>query len=299
MSTSDLRTPSISWVSGNSARWSSMPGRMSSIAVSRYAMNWSRSMTPSFTRNRQVRTWHAKNPAMAADMALVSRSLMACSIAHRPARGLAPAVRFPAPTVPIQDAGAVEAPLVEQHPREGQIIGGRREEAAAAPELGRERRLDRLRLQRPVRLALMHAHQSRALLLRGDIIGILHAERAEDVVAEIGVERLAADRFHDAADPVDVDAVFPALARIEHQRHAYRRELARGDRRHAGRLDVADHVGVPDLVAEAGRVGEQVTQRDRPLGRTQLRRAGGVESFQHLRRAERRVDIGHRRLELE
>ena len=114
------------------------------------------------------------------------------------------------------------------------------------------------------------------------------------MVAEIGVERLAADRLHDAADPVDVDAVFPALARIEHQRHAYRRELARGGRRHAGRLDVADHVGVPDLVAEAGRVGEQVTQRDRPLGRTQLRRAGRVESFQHLRRAERRVDIGRR-----
>src|SRR5438874_1776562 len=62
-------------------------------------MKWSRSITPSFTRNRQVRTWHARNPAMAADMALVSSSLISCSIrVLADSRLSRSAARFPVPS---------------------------------------------------------------------------------------------------------------------------------------------------------------------------------------------------------
>ena len=60
---------------------------------------------------------------------------------------------------------------------------------------------------------------------------------------------------------------------IEGERRADRRELARGPRRQPRRLDVAPDVGVPHVVAEARGVGQQVAQRDRPLGRAQHGRA--------------------------
>ena len=105
----------------------------------------------------------------------------------------------------------------------------------------------------------------------------------EDLVAEVDVERLAADRLDEAARPVDVDAVFPACRRG--RRPAAWRSAAtlpvRG-RRHPRGLDVAHRVRVPDVVAEPGGVGQQVAQRDRPLGGAQPGRAGGVEPLQHL-----------------
>ncbi len=52
------------------------------------------------------------------------------------------------------------------------------------------------------------------------------------------------------------------------------------------------HVAVPDLVAEPGRVGQQVAQRDRPPRRPQDRPAAAVESrvYRTFRFVERRVD---------
>ena len=57
---------------------------------------------------------------------------------------------------------------------------------------------------------------------------------------EMRLERLAADRFDDAADPIDAGAVLPALARIEHQRRA--RELDPFRRRHL--LDAHSHIRI-------------------------------------------------------
>ena len=102
------------------------------------------------------------------------------------------------------------------------------------------------------------------------------------MLAKVDLERLTADRFDRAAGPVEIDAVFPAVARVEHQRQPQRRELARARRRRAADFDIADQVGVPGLVAEAGRMGQQMPQRDRPLGRPQARGAGIVEPLQYL-----------------
>ena len=81
-----------------------------------------------------------------------------------------------------------------------------------------------------------------------------------------GAELLAADRLDHLAGPVDADAVLPALAGIEQQRRAQRctgRSMTPGT---PIACLVRDDVGVPDLVAEAGSVREQVAQRDRLAG---------------------------------
>src|SRR5262245_43731617 len=79
------------------------------------------------------------------------------------------------------------------------------------------RGLHRLGLERSGRLAVMAAPFARPQRRR-DLEGrVLHAERLENVLPEMGLERLAADRLDDAADPIDAGAVLPALARIEHQ----------------------------------------------------------------------------------
>ena len=44
-------------------------------------------------------------------------------------------------------------------------------------------------------------------------------------------------------------------------------------------------------------MGQQVAQRDWPLGRSQLRQSLGVEAVEHLRRVDRGLDVGHRRIE--
>ena len=83
------------------------------------------------------------------------------------------------------------------------------------------------------------------------------------------------------------------------ERRAEGRQLSGGPRGQSRCLHVAARVRVPDVVAEPGRVGQQVAQRDRPLRRTQLGRAGGVEALQHLGRAQARVDVRHGLLDLE
>ena len=114
--------------------------------------------------------------------------------------------------------------------------------------------------------------------------------------AKIDVERIAADRFDDAADPIDAGAVLPTRAGIEHQRGG-RRQFSLRLRQQLKRLGIVRGLGVPEPVSEAGRMGEQVAQRDRPLCRAQLRQSFGVEAIEHLRRAERRLDIRHRRVQ--
>src|SRR5213596_1424391 len=77
--------------------------------------------------------------------------------------------------------------------------------------------------------------------------GVLHAERAEDVLLEVPVEPLAAHGLDHLAGPVDADPVLPPVAWIEHQRGRQRGVRAgRDPRRARGGLIPGDR-GIPDL----------------------------------------------------
>ena len=47
-------------------------------------------------------------------------------------------------------------------------------------------------------------------------------------------------------------------------------------------LLVTEHVRVPDVVGEAGRVRQQVAQRDRAARRPKAGRPGGIKTVEHL-----------------
>jgi len=110
---------------------------------------------------------------------------------------------------------------------------------------------------------------------------------------------LPADLLDDTADPVDVDAVLPALAGVEGERPPQRRQIARHHSRRAGGLDITQRVGIPVFVGEPGGVGQQVLQGDWPPGRAEPRHTGSVEAVEHLRHRERRIDVRDRRIEAE
>jgi len=103
------------------------------------------------------------------------------------------------------------------------------------------------------------------------------------MVLQIRIEPLAARGFHGFADQVDIDAVLPAPAGIEHERGGERLVLsgARGRKARMGR--VAAHQRVPDIVAIARRVGHEMPERDRAPGGAQARLAVRIEAFEHLR----------------
>ena len=145
----------------------------------------------------------------------------------------------------------------------------------------------------------MHADKPRRLVGGRNKTRVRHAERGKDMRAEVGIERLSGGSFDGAPDPVDVDAILPALARIENQRQVQCRELAREDGGNARDLDIADQVRVPDLVTKAGCMGQQMTQRDRAFGRAQSRRARGVEALQDLRRGQFGEHFADRLVKLE
>src|SRR6184192_2542231 len=98
---------------------------------------------------------------------------------------------------------------------------------------------------------------------------------------EIGPQLLAAGRLHDFADPIDIDAVFPAITRIEEQWQPQSRVLATDYRRQAFDLLIAHDVCAPELVAEASRVREQVAQGNGLLRCSGARLTIGVEAFEH------------------
>ena len=65
------------------------------------------------------------------------------------------------------------------------------------------------------------------------------------------------------------------------------------------RVHVGQHVGVPHVVDEAGGMGEQVAERDRPPRRAQLGLALGVEALEHARPGQRRHDAAEIGVEVE
>jgi hypothetical protein len=98
-----------------------------------------------------------------------------------------------------------------------------------------------------------------------DVSGVAHPEGIEDVLADVVVERLAADMLDHLTDPVRADAVFPALARVAGQRNREASFLALVDRGDAGVAMVAEDVGVPDVIREPRRVRQQMAERDRTV----------------------------------
>ncbi len=75
--------------------------------------------------------------------------------------------------------------------------------------------------------------------------------------------------------------------------------LAGDDVRYARMLHVAQHVRIPHIIAEARRMSEEMAQCDRPLRRTQLRRAVSGETFQHPGRCEIGQQVADRFIEIE
>src|SRR5206468_7672877 len=143
---------------------------------------------------------------------------------------------------------------MHQHLQEGEIVAGGAIEAATAHEkfgLLRDSELDRIKPA--VSLARMDGHQSFLLIRSDDEVGVLHAERLENVLAQIDVETLSADRLDRLAGEVDVDAILPAIARIECERRRQGRVLAAYDARKIVDFDILSGVGIPEVVCEPGR----------------------------------------------
>src|SRR5437016_1999771 len=105
----------------------------------------------------------------------------------------------------------------------------------------------------------MHADKARAAIVAELEACILHAERSEQTVAEIGLKVLAAGLFDRLPDPVDVDAIVPSRAGVELERCGERKVLTRNDARNLLLLLVADEIVAPDVVAEPSGMGEQLT----------------------------------------
>ena len=145
----------------------------------------------------------------------------------------------------------------------------------------------------------MHAGHLRAHRLTRTVGGAAHAQRTEQVVLKIGAQRLAACGLDHLAGPVGIHAIFPALARIGDQRNVDRLIGAGLDARDLHQVLVALDFRIPELVAETGRMGQQMAQGDRPAGRAHKRPTLGIEAGQHAHIAERRHDRTGRRIELE
>jgi hypothetical protein len=61
------------------------------------------------------------------------------------------------------------------------------------------------------------------------------------------------------------------IARIESERRFQGRILAADDARKIIQFHVLGSVGIPEIVRKPCRMGQQLAQRDRPLGRAQFR----------------------------
>ncbi len=150
-------------------------------------------------------------------------------------------------------------------------------------------------------VALPAEHRRDTGLLRGtdQEAGIGHAERRKDLLLEIDLQRLVAHGFHRLADPVHIDAVFPAIAGIELQRRVEGGILAFADERRSRDLLKLRHRLTPETVGETCSVSEEVAQRDRSFRRAKLRCAAGVEPLEHLGLFQLRKQLAHRLIELQ
>ena len=177
---------------------------------------------------------------------------------------------------------------VQQHAQERDVVRRRGEQPAAAGiefAIGAGGGAVSIGVQRPVRLARVHLHRARRSNPAADRSCCRACPAAAKMCClHVGFQVLPAGRLHHAAGPVDVDAVFPALAGFEAQAARSAPPACRYARR-AGPVTSREAclVRVPRVVDETRRVGQQAAQRDLLPRRPQHRLARGVEAFQHLR----------------
>jgi hypothetical protein len=107
--------------------------------------------------------------------------------------------------VGLQDAHAMARAALHQHLQQHQIIRCSGMDPAAAGE-GLRRgwpfwlMLHRVGFQRPVRQTVMAARLARPLCRRNHEAGVVHAERLENVFAEMHIQGFATHRLHDATE---------------------------------------------------------------------------------------------------
>ena len=173
---------------------------------------------------------------------------------------------------------------VQQRLQERHVVPRRAEGAAAAhEELRPLRHLEGRRIQPAIGAAVVESGYAPLLLGPDQKPRILHAERREDVLAEVDLERLVGHRLDQLADPVHADAVFPPLARLELERSREGGVLAGRDVGHARHLLVAGQSLAPDRVGVAGGMRQQMAHLDRALGRPHSRRSILGKALKDLR----------------
>src|SRR5690242_5733617 len=145
-----------------------------------------------------------------------------------------------------------------------------------------------LRQQFSVPIAHVETRLTRTLLLVERESGVVHAERAGDMITEIAVEVLPARDLDHLPDIVEAAAIGPSCAWLEHQRLARQVRIVTRD------LQIADEVRIPQQIAEARRVRQKLAQRDGLLREAQLRGIVCAEADEHFGGGERRIDIGGR-----
>ena len=111
---------------------------------------------------------------------------------------------------------------------------------------------------------------------------------------QIVVQVLPAERLDDPPNPVDVDAVLPARARIGCERRVQRLQPAGARRRQPGRLVEARQLRVPHVVGVARGVRHQFPQCDGAPRRPQSWSTWRIEPVQHLRLAKPADDLASR-----
>src|SRR5712672_621805 len=114
---------------------------------------------------------------------------------------------------------------------------------------------------------LMHGDEALALRFPDLEASVGHAQRREQMIAQVSVEPLAAHSLDRLADEINIGAVFPAGAGVRHERRFERIVLAGGDGGRTGLLQILHHVAVPHVVGEAGGMGHEMAQRDWIPGR--------------------------------
>ena len=196
--------------------------------------------------------------------------------------------------VAARDMG-LDVVVVDHH-----LMRGEPPPAAALVNVGRRWRAHAGdRRKRPIVCALVHAGHLRAHRLTRPVGGAAHAQRAEQVVLKILAQRLAACGLDHLAGPVGIHTIFPAFARIGNQGNVDRLVGAGLDARDLHQVLVALDVRIPELIAEASRVGQQMAQGDGPTGRAHQRLPLGIEAGQHAYIAERRYHRAGRCVELQ
>ena len=190
----------------------------------------------------------------------------------------------------LQHPAVLALPLVQPHADKTHVVAdGAVQAVAAHMHLWPGRQFEVHGRQRAVLVARVHGGEpgaQRVVQFEGHR---LDAQRCEDTRLQDLAQAFTGDALHHLAAPVEVGAVFPALAGIEQQR------------RHQRRFRRLDHTGlalflgqplvgfVAELVTEAGGVQQQHTGGDRPRRRAQARLPVGVKTLDHHKLA----DVGH------